>query len=102
MESETGEEEAWVDHPIASSNLSKNGLLTLMPSTLLDPSISTMTLRFLARDTGFYKLVFNNEHSWYTSKILRYKYAVYTPQTIPEYLIEQPIPDSPKRGEETK
>ena len=34
---------------------------------------------FIAKERGFYKIVFSNEHSWYRSKTLKFRYVVLRP-----------------------
>jgi len=34
---------------------------------------------FIAKETGFYKIIFSNEHSWYRPKTLKFRYVVLRP-----------------------
>lgn len=36
-------------------------------------------ITFIAKESGFYKLLFSNEHSWMRSKSLKFRYVVLKP-----------------------
>ena len=38
-----------------------------------------MKVTFIAKEMGFYKIVFSNRHSWMRAKTLRYRYVVLKP-----------------------
>ena len=49
------------------------------PLKLIDSSEQVVKVTFIAKDVGFYKILFSNQHSWVRSKRLRYRYVVLKP-----------------------
>ena len=49
------------------------------PKKLIDSSEQIVKVTFIAKEPGFYKIIFSNQHSWMRAKILRYRYVVLRP-----------------------
>ena len=49
------------------------------PLKIIESSDQVVKVTFIAKEVGFYKVIFSNQHSWMRSKILRYRYVVLRP-----------------------
>ena len=49
------------------------------PMSLIESSESLVKVTFIAKEPGYYKIVFSNEHSWMRSKTLKMRYVVLKP-----------------------
>ena len=63
-----------VTHPVTGIT----PLQEIRPVYQVDASKPTK-INYVAEVTGAYRLVFSNDHSWYNSKILMYRYCVLRP-----------------------
>ena len=63
---------------IEHSTTGDNGLQEVIALQNVDSS-QAKTINFVAKQTGMYKLVFSNEHSWMRGKSLMYRYSVLRP-----------------------
>ena len=48
---------------------------------------------FIAKEAGFYRIVFSNSHSWYRPKTLKFRYVVLKP--VREPIVANLPPASP-------
>ena len=62
-----------IDHPQTS-------FVTVLPLNLVESSSSPVTISFIAKVSGYYKVVFSNEHSWVRGKSLKFSCAVLRPE----------------------
>ena len=69
-EGEEGQES--IDHPT-------NQLEEIFPLQVIECSENMVRITFIAKETGFYKLLFSNEHSWIRAKNLKFRYVVLKP-----------------------
>jgi len=49
------------------------------PLSEIESSESLVKVTFIAKEPGYYKIVFSNEHSWLRSKTLKMRYVVLKP-----------------------
>lgn len=52
---------------------------SVFPLQIMESNVSMTKITFIAKEAGFYKVVFSNEHSWYRAKTLSYRYTVLAP-----------------------
>mgnify|MGYP001048108266 CR=1 FL=1 len=62
-----------IEHPHSS-------FVTVLPLNLVESSSSPVTISFIAKVSGYYKVVFSNEHSWVRGKSLKFSCAVLRPE----------------------
>lgn len=58
----------------------------IFPMTKLESFPNLVKVSFIAKDAGIYKVVWSNEHSWFTGKILNYRISVLKPVLNKEVL----------------
>lgn len=51
----------------------------VFPLQVIESSESTVKVTFIAKEPGFYKILFSNEHSWMRAKTLKFNYVVLKP-----------------------
>lgn len=54
------------------------------PKVIQDCSQKPVKITYRIEKAGFYNVVFSNEHSWYGTKILKYRWCVLVPSERPE------------------
>jgi hypothetical protein len=67
-----GEENELILHPVAE-------LEEVFPLQTIESSENMVKVTFIAKEEGFYKIVFSNQHSWVRGKTLNYRYVVLNP-----------------------
>jgi hypothetical protein len=67
-----GEENELILHPVAQ-------LEEVFPLQTIESSENMVKVTFIAKEEGFYKIVFSNQHSWVRGKTLNYRYVVLNP-----------------------
>lgn len=71
-----GEPNATIEHPLVGPH----PMQEIIGFTMVkDTSEKQATINFRVTQPGFYRIVFSNEHSWYRSKIVMFRYCVLTP-----------------------
>jgi len=55
------------------------GLEEIYPLTKIEACPNPVKVTFIAREAGIYKVLWSNEHSWFTAKTLRYRVSVLKP-----------------------
>jgi hypothetical protein len=55
------------------------GLEEIFPMTKIDSSPNFVKVSFIAKQPGIYKIVWNNDHSWFNGKTLKYRISVLRP-----------------------
>ena len=51
----------------------------VFPLQVIESSENMVKVTFIAKEEGFYKIVFSNLHSWVRAKTLNYRYVVLKP-----------------------
>ena len=69
-EGEEGQET--IEHPMEKMEV-------VFPIQVIDSVENMVKVTFIAKEEGFYKLVFSNEHSWMRAKTLAYRYVILKP-----------------------
>ena len=55
--------------------------IEIMPLRLVENTAQTaIRITYTAKNSGFFKLVFSNEHSWVRPKTIKYRYCVLVPE----------------------
>lgn len=67
------------DSKIGDSELVHDRLEEIFANKLLDASKSPVKVSFVAKEKGLYKIIWSNEHSWFTTKDLEYRIVVLRP-----------------------
>ena len=87
-----GEEDEMIAHPT-------DKMEAVFPLQIMECNESMTKITFIAKESGFYKVIFSNEHSWYRSKTLSYRYTVLAPvevlpqsDTAPAASDSEPVP----------
>lgn len=62
------------------------------PKVIQDCSQKPVKITYRIEKAGFYNIVFSNEHSWYGTKILKYRWCVLVPSEKPEKPKPEPKP----------
>lgn len=86
-----GEENESIVHP-------RDRMEVVFPLQVIESSDSMVKITFIAKEEGFYQILFSNEHSWMRSKTLKFRYAVLRPvlhddedDEEPEQAPKQPV-----------
>jgi len=53
----------------------------VFPMQIIESSENMVKVTFIAKEPGFYKILFSNEHSWMRAKTLKFRYVVLKPVT---------------------
>ena len=59
-----------------------NDLEEIFPQTKLESHPNLVKVCFIAKDAGIYKVLWNNDHSWFKSKTLTYRISVLKPVMV--------------------
>ena len=81
--------------------LSEIGLRQIIePKVIQDCSQKPVKITYRIEKPGFYNIVFSNEHSWYATKILKYRWCVLVPSERFEKAKAEskPVPPAEKQG----
>mmetsp|Transcript_17414 Transcript_17414/g.29304 ORF Transcript_17414/g.29304 Transcript_17414/m.29304 type:complete len:86 (+) Transcript_17414:1672-1929(+) len=74
----------------------------VFPLQRIESSSNLVKVTFVAKEQGFYKIVFSNAHSWMRAKTLKYRYMVLKPVNellTPEKEETSFLPQGIKMGE---
>lgn len=67
-------------------------------------NINDITINYIAKEPGFYRIAFSNEHSWMTKKVVLFRYCVLVPvdqKEQKEYIDKNILGIKEKKTEET-
>lgn len=77
-----GEENELIQHPVSD-------LEEVFPLQAIESSENMVKVTFIAKEEGFYKILFSNQHSWMRGKTLMYRYVVLKPVNNTQVQVEQ-------------
>lgn len=87
-----GEEIEAISHPVDKMEV-------IFPMQVIDCQDNMIKVTFIAKEEGFYKILFSNEHSWMRPKTLKFKYVVLRPVTH-QNDYEEPVEEVKKMEKE--
>ena len=72
----------------------------VFPVQVIESSEHMVKVTFVAKEQGFYKVIFSNSHSWMRAKTLKFRYIVLRPvqaklastQKVPQQQLNQYMP----------
>jgi len=68
-----------VKDPIEHKLEGKKPYDNILPYKMVEYRDHDSTINYQAAETGFYRIVFSNEHSWYRPKTLLWRYCLLSP-----------------------
>ena len=67
-----GEDNEVIVHPVEKMEV-------VFPMQIIESCDNMVKVTFIAKENGFYKILFSNDHSWLRAKTLKFRYVVLKP-----------------------
>ena len=66
----------------SEEEINHSGLDEIFPQTKLESHPNLVKVSFIAKDAGIYKVLWNNDHSWFKQKTMSYRISVLSPVLV--------------------